>query len=196
MQESHRNDAVESAGSSFTWLDLVGRLFGGTSVNETVKTPVRFDGSPAMVWSEIAFYEEIPGRAPFPLRLFMPIPVRAEGAKAKVGAQVRCVYTSGALIKRMTVFDPPHLLRFEVLEQHVGIEGCAVAERGSYEIQACGDSCHVILTTHYRSYLHPRWLWRPIETVVTHQLHRHILNGMRGALGATSEGLPAPTRSV
>jgi hypothetical protein len=161
---------------------LLSHLFARNPVAEKVSTRVHFASRPEAIWNEIIFYEEVPGHAPLPLRWFMPAPVRTVGAKSTIGAKVRCIYQSGHLVKRITVLDSPCLLRFQVVEQHLGIEGCAIAKGGSYEIYHSGDETDIVLTTRYHAFLHPRWLWRPFERLIAHQLHRHVLNGMRAAM--------------
>jgi hypothetical protein len=47
------------------------------------------------------------------------------------------------------------------------------------------------LTTCYRAYLRPRFLWRPLEARLVGQLHNHILAGIRRAILRTSQGVPA-----
>ncbi|HTV05926.1 MAG TPA: hypothetical protein VME86_11210, partial [Acidobacteriaceae bacterium] len=115
------------------------------------------------------------------------------GDKSRTGALVRCIYDGGDLVKRIVALEPPYRMVFDVLEQRLGIEGCVVAQKGSYEIDSNGEGSDVILTTQYWAFLHPRWLWRSIEHVVASQLHLHILNAMRGceterALAAESTG--------
>lgn len=157
---------------------LVSWLFARKAVSEAVATWVRFNASPEAVWNHIMLYEEVPGRAPFLLRALLPHPVRTEGAKTRVGATVRCVYKGGDLVKRITTVDPPHFLEFEVVEQRLGIEDCILTVGGSYEIYTCGDATNVMLVTNYRAYLRPRCLWRALEALLVHQLHRHILRGV------------------
>jgi len=86
------------------------------------------------------------------------------------------------LAKRITAVDAPRLLRFEVVEQHLGIEGCIITRGGSYHIQRCGAATDVALITKYDAYLRPRALWRPVEALVVNRLHRHILSGIRAAI--------------
>ncbi len=163
------------------WRRVVSWLFAQEAVIETVATRVRFEVSPETAWNLIMFYEEVPGRPPFLLRVFMPCPVRTEGTKTGVGATIRCIYKGGDLVKRITAIQPPCLIRFEVTDQCLGIEGCVVARGGSYMIERNGDGADIVLTTRYSAYLHPRFLWNPLEKLVTGQLHRHILNGMRSS---------------
>jgi hypothetical protein len=162
--------------------EILGRLFAGEAVDAEVATRMTFDVGPEAIWHEIMFYEEVPGRPPFPLSVFMPAPVLTRGTKSHAGAIVECMYTSGDLVKRITQVDPGRAIRFEVLDQHLGIETCAVALGGSYEMHPHGRGTTVVLTTKYRAFLHPRPLWRPLEKLISTQLHRHVLKGMRAAL--------------
>lgn len=161
---------------------ILSRLFAREAVSEVIVTRIHLDASPETVWNRIMFYEEVPGLPPFLLRTFMPHPVRTDGEKTEIGARVQCVYKGGNLVKRITDIKPPRLIQFEVIEQCLGIEGCVIAQGGSYEILHGGDGSEVVLTTKYMAYLRPRYLWRPLEKLVAGQLHQHILNGMRSCL--------------
>jgi hypothetical protein len=156
-------------------------LFAREAVSETMATRVHLNGRPEAVWNRLMFYEEVPGPAPFLLRALLPQPVRTEGDKTRVGATVCCTYGGGQLVKRITTVDAPHLLRFEIAEQRLGIEDCILTLGGSYQIYSCGNASDVVLITNYRAYLHPRCLWRPLEALLVSQLHRHILRGICAA---------------
>jgi len=160
------------------WLRLIGRLFPPHTGVDAVTTKAAFDASPDEVWQRMMFYEEVPHRPPLLLRVFLPTPVRTQGNLKQVGATVECTYSQGGLVKRITDLDRPHLVRFEVLKQHLGVERCVTTVEGAYEISADGRGSEVALTTNYRGHLRPRWLWRPFERLLAHQLHRHILGGM------------------
>lgn len=166
--------------------EVLSWLFAGEPVSEVVATRVCLTASPETVWDRIMFYEEVPGRPPFPLRAFMPHPVRTDGEKSMTGAKVRCLYKNGDLVKRITAVEPQRFIRFEVIEQCLGVEDCVTALGGSYEIHRHGDGSDIVLTTRYRAYLHPRFFWHPLERLVTTQLHKHVLNGMRGCLPENS----------
>lgn len=170
----------------------VGLLFPRNAKSEAVETALLLNATPEEVWQGILFYEEVPSRPLWLLRIFLPRPIRTEGEKTRVGAIVRCTYDSGYLLKRITAIEPAHLIRFDVLEQRLGVEDCVSMSQGSYEIRATRDGSQAVLTTHYRSRLRPRRLWRPLERYLAHRLHRHILDGMRATLPARGGhgGLP------
>lgn len=117
-----------------------------------------------------------------PVRALLPRPVRTEGDKARIGEPVRCAYWPGELIKRITDVELARLLEFEVVSQNLGIERCILVQRGSYKFSLCGNGTDVALVTNYLTYLCPRRRWRPAETLLVRQLHRHIIDGVRGAL--------------
>ncbi len=161
------------------------------AARETIETRMHFRASAQAIWDALMFYEEVPGDAPFLLRALLPQPLRTEGDKRRAEEVVHCVYSGGAeLVKRITLLDPPHLLRFEVLRQDLGIEDCVLALGGSYQIRSCGNSAEAALTTHYAAHLHPRWLWRRLEALLVTQLHRHIMRGICAVLVAGNPVVP------
>jgi hypothetical protein len=207
MIHSHEATAVAESGPEVPqchahrekWFRRIRLLFGGRPVDETVSTRFRFADPPEAVWNEMMFYEEVPGRAPWLLRLFLPVPTRTEGDKKVPGAIVHCAYDSGDLFKRITAVDAPRSIEFEVLSQRLGIEDCIATMSGSYRLESSGSGTSIALTTNYRAYLHPRFLWRPMEKLLARRLHRHILKGMSEALvqrkaaaGAVSARAPEP----
>jgi hypothetical protein len=160
-------------------LDWLARCFPRSSRVAAVTTTFRLEVPRERAWATLRFYEDIPTRPPALLRLILPTPVRSEGQKLQPGGMVRCTYEGGYLIKRVTLAEPPGLLRFEVLEQDLGIEHCISLVEGSYELRDQGSGCEVLLTTAYRGHLRPRFLWRPVERALAHAVHLHILRGMR-----------------
>lgn len=172
-------------------------MFAGEAVRETVTTRLHFRASPQRVWQNMVFFEEVPGQPPILLRLFLPRPVRTEGDKTSVGSRVRCEYTEGELIKRITQVETAKSLHFEVLGQRLGIEECIETLGGSYQMRICGEETDVELATNYRTFLHPRFIWRHVEAILIGQLHRHILRGLSHELqtGNSRMSVPATAES-
>jgi hypothetical protein len=167
----------------FLW--RVGNLFPPNRSVEAVVTRMTLAAPPAALWQCLMFYEDVPTPPPLLLRTLLPAPVKTDGGEKRVGQAVECTYTAGSLTKRFTALEPPHVVRFEVLEQRLGVERCMSTVEGSYEFRAVDGGTEAALTTRYRGHLRPRWLWRPFERLLAHQLHRHILGGMRHALART-----------
>jgi hypothetical protein len=178
-----------------TLLARVGRLFPRNLTVDSVETRAQFDVSPEKVWRQMMFYEEVPGRPSWLLRLLLPAPLRTSGEKSQVGSLIACVYAGGSLEKRITAVEPPGLISFEVLVQKLGIEDSITMTGGSYRIRArAGEGAELVLTTLYRGHVHPRWLLRPLERFVARRLHRHILGGMVAAV-ESDEAQAFPSRA-
>lgn len=129
------------------------------------------------------FYEQIERRPALLLRLMLPLPIRAEGRKSEVGDVMTCHYSSGHLIKRVTQVIRGSAHIFEIVEQRLALGGGIEVLGGSYTLRRLADGgTELALTTRYSSPHRPRWLWTPIETLVCHTFHRHILNAMRDEL--------------
>jgi len=161
------------------WLARLGALFPRSATMSMVVTRASIKATPEEVWRRIMFYEEVPHRPPLMLRLLLPVPLRTSKPGLNPGALVQCSYSGGGhLVKRITTVEPPRLVRFEVIEQHLGIEPCLTTSAGSYEIFKTDAGSEVALTTRYTGHLRPRWLWRGPERLLGHSLHRHILGGM------------------
>lgn len=169
-----------------TLIDWYGGLFAPSSAVEGVTTRMQLPAAPDRVWGSLKFYEEVPSRPGALLRIGLPAPVRSEGEKSRVGGTVRCVYEGGYVLKRTTSAEPPNVLRFEVFEQRLGLERCLSLSDGIYDIRAVPGGSEVALTTRYRGHLRPRVLFRPLERRLTHEIHGHILAGMRSALEAAA----------
>ena len=141
------------------------------------------------------FYEEVPQRPPWLLRALLPTPMRTRGGGKHAGDIIECTYSRGRLLKRITVVEHPHLLRFEVIEQQLGVERCFVTVEGSYAIRATDRGSEVALTTRYRGHLRPRALWRPFERLLAHQLHAAHSRRHAGKWRASRQAA-APVRPV
>lgn len=160
-------------------LARIGAFFPRNVDVDDVVTRAAISAPPEEVWRRIMFYEEVPHRPGLVLRLLLPLPLRTSKPGLCPGVLVKCSYSNGGrLIKRITAVEPPSVVRFVVLEQHLGVENYLTAVGGAYLIRPSQAGSEVALTTTYRGHLRPRWLWRTVERRLAHSLHRHILRGM------------------
>ena len=145
----------------------------------SVATSMIFEAAPADVWDRLMFYEQIDQRPPLHLRMLLPTPIETAGRKSEIGDEARCLYRGGYLIKRVTQVEPRRRYVFEVSEQALEVGGVQLSG-GEYVIsELARGRAEVRIVTRYASPRWPRWLWRPIERIVCHSFHRHILRAMR-----------------
>ena len=138
-----------------------------------------FFAAPAVVWHTLMFYEEIAQDRPFLLRRFLPTPVGSYGCKSTIGAEIKCQYVGGHLVKRITQIIRERSYSFDVIEQNLALRGIRLLG-GDYTLRVHSEGCtRVALATHYASMNHPRWVFGRLEAAVCHALHGYILSAMR-----------------
>jgi len=139
------------------------------------------------VWNALVFYEQLEGRPSWVLRLLLPVPVRTERRAWTTGAEIRCLYDSGWIVKRLTLVEPPRRCEFEVVLQRLELGGGIRLAGGRYELsEETGASTRLELETRYEGSARPRWFWRPIEAAVCRVFHRHIVESLRLGLVSTA----------
>lgn len=146
----------------------------------SVVTRMNFAAPPDRVWTGLVFYEELGKRPPLYLRLLLPVPIRNVGNVSKVGDEATCLYEGGHLLKRITKIEKDALYEFEVAEQALSIGAGMRLCGGHYSLRRLLDgNTEVSVATRYFSSRWPRWFWTPLEKVVCHCFHRHLLKSMR-----------------
>lgn len=156
---------------------------------DVVVTSLVFDAPPERAWQTLLFYEQLESKPPLHLRMLLPVPIRTEGSKEKVGDEALCLYEGGSLVKRITAIDPGKHYGFSVVKQDLDVGGGMRLSGGAYTLKPTPDGkTEVEAVTRYTSPKRPRWLWAPVEATVCHMFHRHILREMR----RHAEAAPVP----
>ncbi|MEO6773647.1 MAG: hypothetical protein ABI467_11615 [Kofleriaceae bacterium] len=155
-------------------------LVRATPNTTTVTTSMSFHAPAERVWDRLMFYEQIDQRPPLHLRLLLPVPIETIGRKSEVGDEARCMYEGGYLVKRVTQIMLGARYEFVVAEQALEVGSGIQLSGGEYVIDELSETLSKVqIVTRYTSTRRPRWWWRPIERVVCHSFHRHILRAMR-----------------
>ena len=156
---------------------------------ESVVTSIEVPASVGRLWNSLMFYEEVRQRPPWLLRYGLPRPLYARGSTAHVGDRKICVYTKGSLVKQVTRRDPGRLLAFDVVRQdRIEVHSIRLTDGSFAFTPETPSQTRVDLTTSYEPKLGPRWVWRPIESLAVHTLHRHVLSGMAAQASERHDG--------
>jgi len=148
----------------------------------TVVTHMQVSATPEQVWNSLVFYEGIEEPPPLYLRLLLPRPIRTQGSKSAVGDQATCLYQGGHLLKRVTKIELHRQYEFTVVEQQLDVGGGGVRlSGGCYSLRELPTGrTELSIVTRYTSRNRPRWLVQPVEEVVCHLFHRHLLGAIKG----------------
>ena len=124
------------------------------SVGETpplyeVKTSVVIKSDLQTVWTHVVTFSQLPPPTEAMFKTGIAYPIRAEMHGQGVGAERHCVFSTGAFVEPITVWDEPRLLAFDVSGQPPAMEELSIysnvhpphlenyfiAKRGQFELK-------------------------------------------------------------
>ena len=160
----------------------------------SVETIVDIDAPPEVVWANVVRFEPLPEPKHWLFQAGIAAPLQARIDGEGVGAVRRCEFTTGAFVEPITVWDPPHRLAFDVVEQppsmrELGlwavvhaphVEGTMESQRGEFLLTPLpGGRTRLQGTTWYTLEMAPAFYWTLWSDVVVHQIHQRVLAHIR-----------------
>ena len=160
----------------------------------SVVSVIEIDAPPQAVWENVIGFTELPPPQEAIFRLGLAYPIRAEIEGQGVGAVRRCVFSTGAFIEPITVWDEPRRLAFSVEENPPPmvemspygeihpphLDGYFWSERGEFRLTPLGGgTTRLVGTTWYRQKLWPTTYWLPWSDFVIHKIHLRVLRHIR-----------------
>jgi uncharacterized membrane protein YhaH (DUF805 family) len=172
-----------------------------------VRTSIDVKASPERVWQHVVAFSEIPPPREMLFRAGISYPIRAEISGHGPGAVRRCVFSSGAFVEPIEVWDEPRLLRFGVTANpppldeltpygHIDaphLHGFFAAEEGQFllvPLPAGGTRLEGM--TRYRHTMWPEAYWRLWSDHIIHDIHLRVLEHIR----AEAEGRAQRDRAL
>jgi hypothetical protein len=151
----------------------------------TIVTRRTVAAAPERVWSSLMFYEQIDTPPPLLLRLVLPRPIVTKAKKTAVGDHTQCLYEGGQLLKRVLRIDPGKYYEFAVVQQQLDFGGNLQLAGGSYSLRPMDrGATEIAVVTRYTGGRRPRMLWGPIEALVCHRFHHHLMRSIAGKAAA------------
>lgn len=159
-----------------------------------VRSAVEIDAPPETVWQRVVAFSEIPPPRELIFRAGVAYPIRAEIAGHGPGAERHCVFSTGAFVEPITVWDEPRLLKFSVSANPPPMEewtpyahldtphlhGFLVSEGGEFLLTPLANGgTRLEGTTWYRHGLGPARYWRIWSDIIIHQIHMRVLNHIK-----------------
>jgi uncharacterized membrane protein YhaH (DUF805 family) len=169
---------------------LVERCVGAEPPVFAVTTSVEVDAPPEAVWPNVIAFAELPPPRELLFRAGIAYPIRAEITGTGPGAIRRCVFSTGAFVEPIQVWDAPRLLKFSVesnpppLEEWTPYErvtpphlrGFLVSRGGQFRlVPLAGGRTLLEGTTWYRHSMWPAAYWRLWSDHIIHQIHLRVL---------------------
>ncbi len=159
-----------------------------------VRSAIEIHASPEDVWRQVVAFSEIPAPKEWMFRAGIAYPIRAEIAGRGAGAERHCVFSTGAFVEPIEVWDEPHRLKFSVTSNpppmeewtpysHINpphLQGFLVSEGGQFLLTPLPNGgTRLEGTTWYRHGLWPSAYWRLWSDAVIHRIHMRVLTHIR-----------------
>lgn len=160
----------------------------------TVRSTIEINAPPAIVWQRIVAFNEIAPPTEMIFRAGIAYPIRAEITGNGPGAVRHCIFSTGAFVEPIDVWDAPRLLRFSVTDNpaplreltpyaHVDpphLHGYFVSHKGQFLLTALpGGRTRLEGTTWYSHTIWPEAYWHLWSDYLIHRIHMRVLEHIR-----------------
>jgi uncharacterized membrane protein YhaH (DUF805 family) len=159
-----------------------------------VRTTIDIQASPEKVWKQVVSFSEIPPPTEWMFRAGIAYPIRAGIQGTGVGAERHCVFSTGAFVEPIEVWDEPRRLKFSVTSNPAPMEewtpyrhiepphlhGFLVSNGGQFLLTPLPNGgTRLEGTTWYRHSLWPAAYWRLWSDAIIHKVHLRVLRHIR-----------------
>jgi uncharacterized membrane protein YhaH (DUF805 family) len=159
-----------------------------------VKSAIEVNAPPEKVWQEVVSFREIPAPTELIFRAGIAYPVRAEMIGQGAGAVRHCVFSTGAFVEPIHVWDAPRLLQFGVSENpppmreltpyaHIDpphLHGYFESHKGQFLLTPLpGGRTRLEGTTWYTHTIWPAQYWRLWSDYIVHRIHMRVLEHIK-----------------
>lgn len=166
-----------------------------------VQTAIEVNAPPERVWNQVVAFAEIPPSKELLFRAGIAYPIRAEISGHGVGAVRHCIFSTGAFVEPIEVWDEPHLLKFGVIANPAPLNGLTpyghidtphlhgyfVSDEGQFSLIALPDGrTRLEGTTWYHNAMWPSAYWHLWSDYIIHRIHSRVLEHIRTEAEATN----------
>lgn len=159
-----------------------------------VRSSLDIQAPPERVWDKVIAFTEIPAPTEWIFRAGIAYPIRAEMFGTGVAAVRHCVFSTGAFVEPIQVWDAPHRLKFSVTANpapmqewtpypHVDpphLHGFLISEGGQFLLTPLPNGATRLEgTTWYHHGLWPSAYWTLWSNEIIHRIHLRVLNHIR-----------------
>jgi uncharacterized membrane protein YhaH (DUF805 family) len=159
-----------------------------------VQSSVEIEAPPETVWKQVVAFAQIPEPRELLFRAGIAYPIRAEIVGQGPGGERRCIFSTGAFVEPIQIWDEPHLLKFSVTSnpepmqewspysrfETPHLHGFLVSQGGQFLLTALpGGRTRLEGTTWYRHTMWPATYWRLWSDHIIHQIHMRVLDHIK-----------------
>jgi len=159
-----------------------------------VRSAVDINAPPEKVWKQVVSFSQIPPPTEWIFRAGVAYPIRAQILGSGPGAERHCVFSTGAFVEPVEIWDEPHRLKFSVTANpppmdewtpytHLDtphLHGFLVSSGGQFLLTPLPNGgTRLEGTTWYRHGLAPAPYWRLWSAIIIHKIHMRVLRHIK-----------------
>jgi len=195
FQRDRRQGTYAFAVLLFSLPSLAGAEHARPSKLEILKatSSIEIDAPPETVWKNVVSFSELPPPSEAIFKTGLAYPLHAEIHGHGVGAERHCVFSTGAFVEPITVWNEPTLLRFDVTQEPPPmvelspfkihprhLDHYFAATQGEFRLTALPDGrTRLEGTTWYRLRFMPEAYWELWADLIVHRIHMRVLNHIK-----------------
>jgi hypothetical protein len=160
----------------------------------TVRTAIDIQAPPEKVWRQVVAFSQIAPPKEWLFRAGIAYPMQATMIGSGVGAERHCVFSTGAFVEPIQIWDEPRQLKFSVTSNPAPMEewtpyhhiepphlhGYLVSEGGQFLLTPLPNGgTRLEGTTWYQHGLWPAAYWRLWSDAIIHRIHLRVLRHIR-----------------
>jgi hypothetical protein len=170
-----------------------------------VRSAININAPPESVWKQVVAFSEIPSPTELIFRAGVAYPVRAVIFGSGPGAERHCVFSTGAFVEPIQIWDEPRTLKFSVTSNPAPMQewtpyahldpphlhGFLLSNGGQFSLTPLPNGgTRLEGTTWYHHGLWPAIYWRWWSDAIIHRIHMRVLIHIRDEAekGAVARG--------
>jgi hypothetical protein len=159
-----------------------------------VRSAIDVQAPPEIVWKQVVAFSEIPPPREWMFRAGIAYPIRAEMLGSGPGAERHCIFSTGAFVEPIEIWDEPRRLKFSVTSNPVPMDewtpyshiepphlhGFLESNGGQFLLTPLPNGgTRLEGTTWYQHRLWPAAYWRLWSDAIIHRIHLRVLEHIR-----------------
>lgn len=146
---------------------------------ETFTDVLVLDAAPEKVWNAVKSMDRVNAHKGFLMTIGLPVPVSCSVDNEAVGGTRTCYFESGYIKERITEWDPPRLMKLEIVSWDVPGRPWLDFKDASYEFHQENGKTIMTRSTTIVSHLLPVWYWRPMEKIGVETEHEYLFEAVK-----------------
>lgn len=142
----------------------------------TIEARLVVDASPERTWEQLKSIDKVTSKKGLLMTIGLPVPVSCKMEGEGVGAKRTCYFEQGQIEERVTEWDPPKSMKFEITNFDVPGRPWLSFKDASYELFEENGKTVIVRRTTILSRLSPVFYWSRMEKIGVDTEHEFLFD--------------------